>query len=145
VMVDLVKRLTAPHEVQIVPTGSYLALPTVKLARVTHPDGTIHEIAADNWGRARIRPMQAGRYEIESGGLKTEVLANYYDAAESDLGVKHGAQDASAEVSPVAVSANPAREVHPLLIALVAIALLAMLIESALLIRHAGWWGMRHV
>ncbi len=145
VTVDLVKQLTVPHAVEIVPTGSYLSVPAVKLARVTQPDGLVREVAADKWGRARIRPMQAGRYQVESGSFKTEVLANYYDATESDLALKRGAQDASSEVSSTAASANPAREVRPLLIVLAALALLALLAESALLIRHARWWGMGHV
>ncbi|MDO8431376.1 MAG: BatA domain-containing protein [Candidatus Binatus sp.] len=145
VTVDLVKRLTATQEVQIAPTGSYLTVPAVKVARVTNPDGSVREVAADKWGRARIRPMQSGRYQVESGSFKTAVLANYYDATESDLAPRRGAQDASSEVSSTAASANPAREVRPLLIVLAALALLALLLESALLIRHARWWGMRHV
>ncbi len=145
VTVDLVKQLTAPNNVQIVPTGAYLTVPALKSARVTQPDGSVREVQADQWGRARIRPMDAGRYEIESGSLKTEVLANYYDATESDLGARRDAVSSSSEPASVTANASPAREVRPLLLWLVAMALLALLIETALLVRHANRWGMRHV
>jgi hypothetical protein len=35
--------------------------------------------------------------------------------------------------------------VQPLVFILIALALLALMIESAMLIGHAGRWGMRHV
>ena len=35
---------------------------------VTQPDASVRTIAADKWGRVRIRPLQAGRYTVESGG-----------------------------------------------------------------------------
>jgi aerotolerance regulator-like protein len=145
VSVDMVKQLTEPHKVQIVSTGSYLTVPAIKLAKVSQPDGSVREVPADKWGRARIRPMQSGRYIVESGNFKTEVLANYFDATESDLATRRGATDTSSAVSAIPAATNQAREVRPLLIALAGIALLALLIESVLLIRHAGWWGMRHV
>ena len=59
---------------------------------VTQPDATVRTMTADKWGRVRIRPLQAGRYTVESGGVTTQVLANYYDAAESDLGAKPQAE-----------------------------------------------------
>jgi len=144
--VDLLRQLTAPREVQIVSTGAYTSAPATASAHVTEPDGSVRTVAADRFGRVRIRPMQAGRYSIESGPITTQVFANYYDATESDLGAKPAAE-ASAPIekaSSATDSATP-REVHPLVFLLVALALLALMTESAILIRHATRWGMRHV
>ena len=78
--------------------------------------------------------------------MTTQVLANYYDATESDLVAKPQAE-ASAPVGKAAALANlqSARQVQPLVFILIALALLALMIESAMLIGHAGRWGMRHV
>jgi hypothetical protein len=144
--VDLLRQLTAPREMQIVSTGTYASAPATANAKVTEPDGSVRTVAPDRFGRVRIRPLQAGRYSIESGTVTTQIFANYYDATESDLGAKPAAE-ASAPVekaSSAADSATP-REVHPLVFLLVALALLALMVESAILIRHATRWGMRHV
>jgi hypothetical protein len=144
--VDLMKQLTAPRDILIVPTGADVSVPATGTARVTQPDATVRTVSADKWGRVRIRPLQAGRYTVESGGVTTQVLANYYDAAESDLAAKPQAE-AVAPVGKAAALANvqSARQVQPLVFILIALALLALMIESAMLIRHAGRWGMRHV
>jgi hypothetical protein len=144
--VDLLKQLTAPRDVQIVSTGAYVSVPAIANARVTQPDGSVRVVAADRFGRVRIRPLQAGRYSIESGSLTTRLFANYYDATESDLGAKPVAESSPpAEKASAAAGVEPAREVHPLVFLLVALALLALMVESAMLIRHATRWGMRHV
>jgi len=144
--VDLMKQLTAPRDILIVPTGADVSVPATGSARVTQPDATVRTVTADKWGRVRIRPLQAGRYTVESGGVTTQVLANYYDAAESDLATKPQAE-APAPVSKASALANvqSARQVQPLFFILIALALLALTIESAMLIGHAGRWGMRHV
>lgn len=144
--VDLMKQLTAPRDVLIVPTGADVSVPATGSARVTQPDATVRTVSADKWGRVRIRPLQAGRYTVESGGVTTQVLANYYDAAESDLAAKPQAEP-PAPVGKAAAAANvqSARQVQPLVFILIALALLALTIESAMLIGHAGRWGMRHV
>ena len=144
--VDLMKQLTAPRDILIVPTGADVSVPATGSARVTQPDATVRTVSADKWGRVRIRPLQAGRYTVESGGVTTQVLANYYDAAESDLAAKPQAE-APAPVGKAAAAANvqSARQVQPLVFILIALALLALTIESAMLIGHAGRWGMRHV
>jgi hypothetical protein len=144
--VDLMKQLTAPRDILIVPTGADVSVSATGSARVTQPDATVRTISADKWGRVRIRPLQAGRYTVESGGVTTQVLANYYDAAESDLATKPQAE----AVAPVGKAASvasiqSARQVQPLVFILIALALFALTIESAMLIRHAGRWGMRHV
>jgi hypothetical protein len=144
--VDLLRQITAPREVQIVSTGTYASAPATASAKVTEPDGNVRVVAPDRFGRVRIRPLQAGRYAVESGPRTTQIFANYYDATESDLGAKPAAE-ASAPVekaSSATDSATP-KEVHPLVFLLVALALLAVMIESAMLIRHATRWGMRHV
>jgi hypothetical protein len=106
----------------------------------------VRTIAADKWGRVRLQPLQAGRYTIESGGVKTQVLANYYDATESDLSAKPASQATTpTEPSATASSEQTAKQVQPLVFVLIALALLALTIESAMLIRHAGRWRMRHV
>ena len=144
--VDLLKQLTAPLDVQIVSTGAYVSVPASANARVTEPDGIVRTVSPDRFGRVRIRPMKAGRYSIESGTLTSQVLANYYDATESDLEAKPIAESsAPTEKASAAASSEPAREVHPLVFLLVALALLALMAESAMLIRHATRWGMRHV
>ena len=144
--VDLLKQLTAPSEIQIVSTGAYVSVPASADARVTEPDARVRVVAPDRFGRVRIRPMNAGRYSIESGTLTSQVLANYYDATESDLGPKPVVESSvPAEKTSAAAGAEPAREVHPLVFFLVALALLALMVESAMLIRHATRWGMRHV
>ena len=144
--VDLMKQLTAPRDIMIVPTGADVSVAAAGTARVTQPDGSVRTVSADKWGRVRIRPMQAGRYTVESGGVTTQVLANYYDASESDLAAKPQAE-ASAPAERPAATSNPqsAKQVQPLTFILIALALLALAIESAMLIGHAGRWGMRHV
>jgi hypothetical protein len=144
--VDLVKQLTAPRDILIVSTGADVSVPATGIARVTQPDASVRTVTADKWGRVRIRPLQAGRYTVESGGQATQVLANYYDAAESDLGAKPQAEASAPEERAAAPSnAQPPRQVQPLVFILIALALLALTIESAMLINHAGRWGMRHV
>jgi Ca-activated chloride channel homolog len=144
--VDLIKQLTAPRDILIVSTGADVSVPATATAKVTQPDGSVRTVTPDKWGRVRIRPMQAGRYALESGGQTTQVLANYYDADESDLGAKPQ-PEASAPSGKAAAesSAQSARQVQPLVFILIALALLALLIESAMLIGHAGRWRMRHV
>jgi len=144
--VDLIKQLIAPRDILIVPTGADVSVPASGTARVTQPDASARIVTADKWGRVRIRPLQAGRYSVESGGATTQVFANYYDAAESDLGAKPQAEaNAPAEKAAAASNAQSAGEVQPLVFILIALALLALTIESAMLIGHAGRWGMRHV
>ena len=144
--VDLMKQLTAPRDILIVPTGADVSVPATGTAHVTQPDASVRTVSADKWGRVRLRPLQAGRYTVESGGVTTQVLANYYDATESDLSAKPQAE-ASAPAEKTAAASNPqsAKQVQPLVFILIALALLALMIESAMLIGHAGRWGMRHV
>jgi hypothetical protein len=144
--VDLVKQLTAPSDILIVSTGAEVSVPSTGAAHVIQPDASVRTVAADKWGRVRIRPMQAGRYTVESGGVTTQVLANYYDASESDLAAKPQAETGSSATKSSAASSAPSvKQVQPLVFILLALALLALTIESAMLIGHIGRWRMRHV
>jgi Ca-activated chloride channel homolog len=144
--IDLVKRLVAPTDIQIVPTGKYVTIPAAAPARVTAPDGVVRTIAPDKWGRITLRPLEAGRYTVEVGGTTTQVLANYYDATESDLAAADSAAASPSSEHAVAPTAAPRQnQLQPLVLMLAALALLALVAESALLARHAARWGMRHV
>ena len=143
--VDLMKQLTAPRDIFVVPTGADVSVPASGTAKVSQPDATVRTMTPDRWGRVRIRPLQAGRYTVESGGVTTQVLANYFDAAESDLGAKPQAEASAPAERAAASNPQSARQVQPLVFILIALALLALMIESAMLISHAGRWGMRHV
>ena len=83
--VDLIKALAAPQGLHIAPTGTYVRIPAIGQARVVAPDGTSIQLAADQWGQVRLRPLQTGRYQVSAAGRNEQVIANYYDAAESDL------------------------------------------------------------
>jgi hypothetical protein len=144
--IDLVKRLVAPTDTQIVSTGQYVSIPAASPARVTDPDGVVSTIAPDKWGRITLRPLDAGRYTVEVGGTTTQVLANYYDATESDLAAANSATASSgSERGAEPVSAPRQNQLQPLVLMLAALALIALVVESALLARHAARWGVRHV
>ena len=145
-VVDLIKRLSAPSDAQIVATGSYLDIPVLGNARVTAPDGTTTRVDPDKWGRVRIRPMQSGHYAVESGNRIVEIFANYFDPVESDLvATPVAAPSAAASRAPESAASSGPRQIEPLLMVLAALALLAFTIESAVLIRHAALWGSSHV
>lgn len=142
--IDMLRRLVAPSDQRVAPTGTYVELAaTGKAVRLIAPDGTVQTILPDQWGQVSFRPLMAGRYRLVDGGAETEVLANYYDASESDL------------ESAVTPAANPpARpvplrsgsfEVRPFTLPLIALALLALLGESMLLARRAQHWGVSNV
>jgi hypothetical protein len=143
--VDLARELTAPKALRIVPTGTFLAVPAPADAKIIAPDGNTIPASRDKWGRLRMRPLQPGDYSIESAGDKIDVYANYYDASESDLSAL------AAPAVPVLKSASAAeaavtpKQLQPLSALLIVFALIAILIESALLLRTANRWGMRHV
>jgi VWA domain-containing protein/aerotolerance regulator-like protein len=136
--VDLVKALTAPGDLQIVSTGAYLEFPANAPARVSQPDGSTPEIAPGYGGLLRFHPLYAGRYDIMTGGRRKVVYANYFDAAESELSVKSEAHSGAALPSAIDLDSGVrASRIQPLTIALVALAMAAFLLESALLIRRA--------
>jgi hypothetical protein len=146
--VEMVKRLLAPQELQVVATGGAASVPAAGIAKIVTPDGSVSEARADEMGRVRLRPIQAGRYEISSAGSKAVIYANYYDAGESDLSAALAAPSPSAQAAPETASvAAPAAatRVKPIAMLLVAFALGAMMLESALLARKAMRWRVRDV
>jgi hypothetical protein len=145
-VVELIKRLTAPSDIQIVATGSYVNFPASGPAKITSPAGIALTVAPDKWGRVALRPLMAGRYVVETGGKSIEVYANYYDAGESDLAAAQGASSQSSETQLPSLPLAPREpQIQPMLLALALLALMALLVESAILARRASQWGMRHV
>lgn len=99
-------------------------------------------------GRVRVRPIQAGRYEITSAGPKSLIYANYYDAGESDLSAAPPTPVSSATAAPATAPAVPAAgavQAMPIAWWLIFFALAVMLSESALLTRKAMRWRTRDV
>ena len=143
--IDMLRRLAAPSNRQVAVTGSYVEIAAAgDAANLIAPDGTARTLAANQWGQVRFLPLMAGRYHLIDGGTETEVLANYYDANESDL-------ESEAELCGESTTAKPAAarsgglEVRPFTLPLIALALLALLAESLMLARRARNWGMSHV
>jgi hypothetical protein len=142
--VDMIKALTAPQDLKIVDAGTFVSLSTFASARVVAPDGSVSALVPDGWGRIRFRPLLAGRYQVEAGGGTVEILANYYDAAESDLAASPGPPNPERAVS---ANAGTPGEPHPTPVStwLIALALAFVLAESTILMRRAMSWGVRHV
>jgi hypothetical protein len=144
--VDLVKQLIEPADVQIVSTGSYAAVPAAASATITAPDGERHSANADRYGRIQFRALQAGRYVVKAAGRSASVYANYFDADESDLTAIAPAQLETARTPPAAALTAPGpAELEPLDSVFFVLALIAFLIESALILRNAAGWSWRHV
>jgi hypothetical protein len=145
--VEMVKRLLAPQDLQVVSTGGSVSVRAIGVAKITTPDGSVREVRADEMGRVHVRPIEAGRYQISSVGTKALIYANYYDAGESDLSAPAAPEFSTPAAPPTApASGTPAvARVKPIATWLVALALLAMLFESALLTRKAMRWRARDV
>ena len=144
--VDMIRELTGPTELQIVSTGTFLAIPAPLDARIVTPDGSSTAASRDKWGRLRIRPLQAGHYSVESTSHKVDIYSNYYDASESDLsGYSFPAATAAAKYTPAVDSISGPKQLRPVSMLLIIFALSAMIFESALLLRNARRWGLRHV
>ncbi len=143
--VDLVRDLTAPAGLRIVDTGTFLAMPAPADAKIIAPDGAEISASRDHWGRLRLHPLQPGHYSIEFAGDKTNVYANYYDASESDLNAIAAPSAPAPQSAGSAQFAPPPRQVQPLSALLIIFAVIAILLESVLLLRTANRWGMRHV
>lgn len=147
--VDMVKRLLAPQDLQVVATGASVSVPATGVARIVAPDGSASDARADEMGRVHVRPIEAGRYVITSAGPKTVIYANYYDAGESDISAPPPAQaarPATPAPPPASAAASAAAvQVTPIAPWLIFLALAAMLLESALLTRKAMRWRARDV
>ncbi|HUY28722.1 MAG TPA: BatA domain-containing protein [Candidatus Binataceae bacterium] len=144
-VVNVTRRLTAPANIRIVPTGAFVTLASSGAAQVEPPDGSAVTLMPDKWGRVELNPLQSGRYVVEAKGSRTIVLANYYDAAESDLAQPRAPAASSSLGASAPVSAPGPKQVFPLALILVAIALGAFVAESIVLVSHASRWGTGHV
>lgn len=146
--IDLVKQLIEPQDLQVVSTGQSVTVPAAGTARIIAPDGSVTTETADRMGVILVRPLAAGRYEIQSAAGSALVLANYYDAGESDLsaGVSRGVAGGPAPgLEPRAAAAAAPPQIRPIDLGLVTLALLAMLAEAAILARRALNWNPRNV
>ena len=130
--VEMIKSLAAPQGLYIVSSGTYVSVPATGRARVQAPDGSSTSAVADQWGQVRVRPLQAGRYQVSSAGGVQQIFANYYDADESDLESKpvtmHAGEPGAGEYASITSSS-----VRPITLLLITLAVLAFLSESALL------------
>ncbi len=138
--IDLVRRLTAPGDIRIVSAGTYIDVPARESARVVDPAGDVSTPSPDRWGRVRLRPMFAGHYMVESGAGVVNVYTNYYDASESNLAAVAPATAAEAPVVSAPAPAGAPREVKPLAMLLIGLAMMALLAESVILLGHARRW-----
>jgi hypothetical protein len=136
--IDLVKALTGPRDVHIVPTGAYVTFPATTPGRVIEPDGSTAQLAPGYGGLVRFRPLYAGPYQITIGERREMVYANYFDAAESELSVAPAAESGAPLSKVIDLDSGVrARRIQPLALALVALAMAAFLLESAVLMRRA--------
>jgi len=94
----------------------------------------------------RIRPLQPGRYTIDSSAGHVDVYANYFDAFESDLTALAAPATPQPKTSARGTQmASTPKQVQPLAALLIILAVIAIVVESGLLMRNANRWGMRHV
>lgn len=138
--INLVRQLTAPTDILVVSTGTYIEIPARKSARVVDPAGGVAILKADRWGRVRLRPMLAGHYMVGTGSGVVNVYANYYDASESDLSARPIAETREASAASASAPAGAPREAKPLATLLVALALMVVVAESIVLLGHARRW-----
>ena len=83
--VEMVKRLLAPQDLQVVSTGGSVSVPAIGVAKITAPDGSVREVRGGRDG-PRARTSDRGRaIQISSVGTKALIYADYHDAGESDL------------------------------------------------------------
>jgi hypothetical protein len=143
--IDTLRRLSAPQDLKIVPTGTFVSVSTFSRATLISPAGWRSTLIPNQWGRVRFRPLEAGRYTVTGGsGIKIQVFANYYDAAESDLATVP--PPPSGRSTPAANAAMHGEfQVEPAAFILIALALLSFVAESAMLTRRALRWGAGHV
>lgn len=144
--VDVLQRLIAPSNVLVVPTGSYVTIPTTVPAKVRRPNGSTVTLTPGYGERVRLRPLLAGPYEVVAGKRRVLVLANYFNARESDLSVGKPVPASQPLSHGVAASTvMPQARIRPLSLWLLALALAALLAESALMARDAQRGGARFV
>jgi hypothetical protein len=143
--IDTLRRLLVPPDLEVVPTGAFVAVPVFGRATLINPDGSRQNLSPDQWGRVHFRALQAGRHFVLAGGHMVEIAANYYDATESDLAIAPAPP--RPHTATRSTNSGGYREIGiaPATMILVTLALLFLLAESALLVRQNVRWGMRHV
>ncbi len=143
--IDTLRTMLVPPDLKVVPTGRSVPVSVFGQATLVKPDGSRDVLPPDPWGRVHFRPLEAGRYFVVAGPRMIEVDANYYDAAESDLALIP--PPPLPHATPRAGNAPVYREVRiaPATMLLILLALLFILAESALIVRQASRWGLRHV
>jgi hypothetical protein len=144
-VVDTLRLLAVPRGARVVSTGESVTMPIFAAATLIAPDGTKTRLTPDRWGRVRFRPLQAGRYLLVANQRVTEVYANYYDEAESDLATQVVAPPEPVERPSARAPVVTETQVVPLTTELIAVVLLLLLAESAVLARRSRRWGLDHV
>ena len=139
-VVDTLKQMLAPQDLKIFATGDSVALATFGPTILIAPDGARRELAADAGGNVHFRPLDAGKYTLDTPQGTITAFANYYDAAESDLAIPPTSRAAPA---PATINASALGQliVQPATEILLTLALLLLLGESAILARRAARWG----
>ena len=143
--IDTLRDLLVPADLKVVAAGSFVPVSAFGRAILVTPEGSRTVLSPDQWGRVHFRPSQAGRYFVIAGTRSIEVVANYYDAAESDLAAVPAPPPAQAAPRATDASAYGEVRVAPATMLLVVLALLFILAESALIVRQASRWRVRHV
>ena len=143
--IDTLRRLVVPPDVEVVPTGEFVSVPIFGRATLTSPDGSRRTLSPDKWGRVHFRPVEAGRHFVAADGQPVEIVANYYDAGESDLAAAPNSTVQHPAPRIESFAGYHEIRVEPLAMLLVALAILLVLAESALLVRRTSRFGVRHV
>jgi hypothetical protein len=142
--VDTLKRVVAPENIKVVATGTFVAISTFAPATLMLPDGSTTSLWPDQWGRVRFRPLEVGHYTVRGGDHEVAVYSNYYDAAESDLTSSTAALEPQSTIE-FATPTHNENYPEPAGLGLIAVAVLLVLAESALIAQRAIRWGVRHV
>ncbi len=136
-----------PAQLRIVSTGTFLAMPAPADAKISTPDGSTAAASRDQWGRLRMRPVQPGNYSIESAGWKDrcvcELLRCLRVRFDRECDGRRPPWQAMLRRPPIRFPRSS--RCRPLSAILIILALVAIVLESALLLRTANRWGMRHV
>jgi hypothetical protein len=130
--IDMLKDLLAPTDIRVVSTGTLVSTPARAPAKLIAPDGSVMTLNPDREQRVSFRPLLIGHYRIEAGTTTENVFANYFDASESDLTVEKKSTH-NWPRPPATKPASTMERVRPASGFLLGLALIAFLIETALL------------
>ena len=136
-VIDAVRTLGENPDRKIVATGDLVPVASAEPATLVTPDGTNRLLLPDKARQIHFRPLQPGRYLLTKDHQTIEIYANYYDEAESDLTTVGAVPASSAENSAPSVTTSTQVRAVPQASLLIAIVILALLSESALIVRRA--------